>query len=296
MPKVSSRKTTAAKAVETPVEETPVVEETLAQAQPEAKPTKGKKASTKAKKVEETKAVETADVPEPEAVPEAEDSTEETEADTKSTKLSYLESLQAMKEQIEKQTKQDLALATLLKERIKNYKTQLSTLNAAIKAASKASDKVAKKEAKKKDAGEKTGAKNSGVFKKMPVVNEELVKFIEEYHMIPSSALKKKTKQEIPCIPELTYNEDGQLVISKSELQSLWCSAVEHLSLKDTNEDGKSTKFIKYEGSPFQAFLGDKYNDDEEDETNRLTYTKFFGAMTGLLDTTKPYVEPEAAN
>ncbi len=294
MPKVS-KKTTTAKAVKAPVDETSVVDETLTKAQPEATPTKGKKASTKAKKVEETKTVETVDEPEPDAEPEAEDSTEETETGTKSTKLSYLESLQAMKEQIEKQTKQDLALATLLKERIKNYKSQLTTLNAAIKAASKASDKEAKKEAKKKDAGEKTGAKNSGVFKMMPVVNDELIKFIEEYHLIPSSSIRRKTKQEVPCIPELTYNEDGQLVISKSQLQSLWCSAVEHLSLKDTNEEGKSTKFIKYEGSPFQAFLGDKYNDDEEDVTNRLTYTKFFGAMTGLFDTTKPYVEPETA-
>ena len=284
MPKVASKKTTKA----TEAVSTPAVEEKLAFAEPVVEaPKKGKKT----KKVEEVVApVET--VPEPEAEPEAEADGSADEKSATTEKLSYLEKLQKMKIDLENENKQDLALMTLLKERLKTRKEQISTVSISIKLASKEADKKEKKEAKKSASGEeKTGAKNSGVFKKLPVINEELVKFIEENHLVPSSAIKKKTKQEVPCIAELVYNEDGQLVISKSELQSLWCSVVEHMSLKDINSDGKSTKFIKYEGSPFQAFLGDQYNDDEDDETNRLTYTKFFGAMKGLLDTTKPYVE-----
>lgn len=286
MPRV--KKSTTTVDPKQPVQEEPVVKST------KTKTASSKKSVATKEEVQEVQEV-TPDVtiPEPEDdAPEAEESDDSTKP--KQVKISLLESLQTMLEQIIKENAQDEATIVLLKSRIKDRKIQINTIKKAIIMANKEEMKNDKKAKKKAESVEGSTPKNSGVFNQYPVLNDKLQEFIEQYYSVPNSRIKKQTNKEVPCIPKLIYNSDGKVVISTSMLQALWCSVVEHLSLKETTDEGKTTPFIKYEASPFKAFLGDQFNDNKEDKDGRFTYQKFFSAMKGLLDKENPYTVSEA--
>lgn len=208
------------------------------------------------------------------------------------TKLSQVEHLELVLSQLDKENNEDIALLTMLKERVKIRKTHITFMKSLKTVAVKKADKDAKKAKKSEDSEEGSKSKRkSGVFKLYPVNDKSLEDFIVKYHQVPSSSIRKKTGNEIPCIETLTRNSDGKIVVSTAQLQTLWCSVVELLSLKELNEKGKSTSFIKYDKSPFQVIFGNEFDDDSDEK--RLTYKKFYGQISKFLDKSKPYVQPE---